>query len=236
MAQSTMYSGINNSPQTTTTAEISATAQTISVDKISAFPAAPNLATLGAGEEAEVIQYSGIQGNTLTGCLRGYDGTTASVWPAGTIIYRAFTLHDYETLCNNIRDLDEGKQNADTAFSGKAQDLKDTPSGMLMGASGALKAAQAGKDYATPPSVVQISLSADGWTGEDPYAQAITIEGVTAKSKIDLQPDAAAIAQLVEDKVQGLYVKNENSVCTAIAIGAAPSSSLTVQATVTEVM
>lgn len=97
-----MYAGINNSPQTVTTAEITASAQSIPVSSTAVFPAGPNLATLGTGDDAEVVQYAAISGNELTGCVRGFGGTTAKIWPTDTVVYRAFTLEDYRRLCANI--------------------------------------------------------------------------------------------------------------------------------------
>lgn len=97
-----MYAGINNSPQTVTTAEITASAQAIPVSSTAVFPAGPNLATLGTGDDAEVVQYAAISGNELTGCIRGFGGTTAKIWPTDTVVYRAFTLEDYRRLCANI--------------------------------------------------------------------------------------------------------------------------------------
>lgn len=113
MLNQTMYVGVNNSPQTTITAEITASAQEIPVLSVAGFPAAPNLATIGTDENAEVIRYNGISGSSLTGCERGFHGTTAKVWPADTLIYRAFSLYDYEALRGNVTQLDTDKLGAD---------------------------------------------------------------------------------------------------------------------------
>lgn len=90
-----------------------------------------------------------------------------------------------------------------------------------------------------PPGSVRkgtISLSAQ-WDGDGLYTQAVTVPGipVTAKSKVDLQPDMEEIEQLAGDGVAALYVENNNGVLTACAAGAAPSSAMTLQCTVTEV-
>lgn len=49
---------------------------------------APGLITLTNSlsdpANVEIITYTGISGNTLTGCLRGREGTTPRTWPAGT--------------------------------------------------------------------------------------------------------------------------------------------------------
>lgn len=113
MLNQTMYPGINNSPQTTITAEITASAQEIPVLSVAGFPAAPNLATIGTDENAEVIRYNGISGNSLTGCERGFYGTTAKIWPVDTLVYRAFSLYDYEALRSNVTQLDAGKLELD---------------------------------------------------------------------------------------------------------------------------
>ena len=117
MPKTTMYAGINNSPQTVTTAEITATAQAIPVDNIGVFPAGPNLATLGTGDDAEVVQYTAAADGQLTGCVRGFGGTTAKIWPADTVLYRAFTLEDYRRLCANIDALFSEKMDSTGAAS-----------------------------------------------------------------------------------------------------------------------
>ena len=70
-----------------------------------------------------------------------------------------------------------------------------------------------------------------------PYTQAVTVSGatVTAGSRVDVQPGAAALAQLADDGVAALWVENNNGTLTAYAMGAAPSAAMTVQCTVTEV-
>lgn len=113
MLNQTMYVGVNNSPQTTITAEITASAQEIPVLSVAGFPAAPNLATIGTDENAEIIRYNAISGNSLTGCERGFNGTTAKVWPADTLIYRAFTLYDYDAIRGNVSQLDMDKLDTD---------------------------------------------------------------------------------------------------------------------------
>ena len=113
MLNQTMYVGVNNSPQTTLTSEITAAAQEIPVLSVAGFPAAPNLATIGTDENAEVIRYNGISGSSLTGCERGFHSTTAKIWPVDTLVYRAFSLYDYEALRSNVTQLDTDKLDAD---------------------------------------------------------------------------------------------------------------------------
>lgn len=80
-----------------------------------------------------------------------------------------------------------------------------------------------------------VSLSTD-WEGSDPYRQVVSIPGTTPHSKIDLQPDADLLAQLVSDGVTALWIENDAGTLRACALGAAPSSGLEVQCTITEVI
>ena len=112
---------------------------------------------------------------------------------------------------------------------------KITASGILKGdGSGGVSAAVAGTDYQAPEAKIAITLSAS-WTGSGPYTQTVTVSGGTASSIISLQPSPAQAAQLIQDGVQVLQIDNNNGTFTATAIGAAPSSALTLQATRREV-
>ncbi len=124
MALSTMYEGKNNSPVTDITSAISATDQIIPVTDISVFPAAPNLATIGSDENAEVIRYNGIDGNSLTGCERGFGDTEAKAWPSSSVISRQITKYDMDTLRGNVLDLNTRKQNT---YSADAAQWDTTP-------------------------------------------------------------------------------------------------------------
>lgn len=86
------------------------------------------------------------------------------------------------------------------------------------------------------PVVRTISLSEE-WTGdESPYKQTVTISGytVTANSKIDIQPNAEALAQLMEKGVSALYIENNDGTLTAVAVGE-KTDAMTLQCTVEEV-
>lgn len=87
------------------------------------------------------------------------------------------------------------------------------------------------------PEKLTISLS-DTWTGDtSPYTQSITISGytVTLNSKVDIQPSAEVLAQLINDGVLALYIANDDGTLTAVAVGEKPSAAMTIQATIEEV-
>lgn len=105
MAYREMYPGINNSPVIEIAVSVSATDTRITVTDATQLPAAPNLLTIGNDENAELVLYNGVEDNTLTGCIRGFNGTLAQVWMAGNVAYRAFTEYDYAALVENFKTL-----------------------------------------------------------------------------------------------------------------------------------
>ena len=72
------------------------------------------------------------------------------------------------------------------------------------------------------------------WTGTGPYTQVVTVSEADADSKVDLQPDATIIQKLIDAGTTALYIVNDNGVFSAVALGAAPTESLTVQCTITK--
>lgn len=72
------------------------------------------------------------------------------------------------------------------------------------------------------------------WTGTGPYTQTITVAEADANSKVDLQPDATIIQKLIDAGTTALYIVNDDGVFSAVAIGSAPTESLTVQCTITK--
>ena len=81
-----------------------------------------------------------------------------------------------------------------------------------------------------------ITLSAT-WQGTSPKYQTVTVTGasVTANSYIEIQPSPAQISALLSAGTRALTVENNGGTLTAYAIGAAPSTAMTVQCTVVEV-
>lgn len=81
-----------------------------------------------------------------------------------------------------------------------------------------------------------ITLVANNWSGEsNPWSQIVTINGVTANSKIDLQPTAAQIVELQDSDI-ALMAENNYGTITVYAFGSKPTIDYTMQVTLTEVV
>ena len=103
-----MYPGIPFSPATTLASGIGAADTTIPLTDASVLPDAPNYATIGVDEGGEVILYAAKAGNLLSGCVRAVEGA-AQQWNAGSVIGRNWNNIDYQTLADNLREMDSAK-------------------------------------------------------------------------------------------------------------------------------
>ena len=80
-----------------------------------------------------------------------------------------------------------------------------------------------------------VNLPASAWVGEGSvYSQVVTINGITARSQVDLTPSAEQLA-IFYDKSIAFVAENEDGVVTVYAIGQKPENDYTMQATITEV-
>lgn len=80
-----------------------------------------------------------------------------------------------------------------------------------------------------------ITMATASWTGSGTtYTQSVVVDGVSVADggKVDLQPDADVIAQMISDGTIALYIQNVNGALTAYAVGAAPTADITVQCVV----
>lgn len=109
MAISAMYPAKAGSPKTELAVELSAVATSMTLADASVLPTAPNLAVIGDDSDAEVVSYTAITGNVVSGLVRGLGGTTASVWASGSEVARNYTSYDHDRFIENIVDLETNK-------------------------------------------------------------------------------------------------------------------------------
>ena len=83
--------------------------------------------------------------------------------------------------------------------------------------------------------IVNISVPAYAWSGGDHmYSQVVAVEGVTARTQVDLTPSAEQLA-IFHEKDLAFVTENVDGVVTIYAIGDKPLYDYVIQATLTEV-
>ncbi len=96
-----LYKGIEGSPITYLAADISAGQTTISIADDTALPEAPNIATIGFGENIETVKYGQKSNGVLQEVVRGVEGIPRA-WQAGTEVARFFTAYDHLAMIDKI--------------------------------------------------------------------------------------------------------------------------------------
>lgn len=80
-----------------------------------------------------------------------------------------------------------------------------------------------------------IKLLASAWEGKtSPYSQVVTLAGLTANSKVDLQPSVEQL-EIFHQKDVAFTTENESGILTVYAVGDKPSLDYIIQATIMEV-
>ena len=82
--------------------------------------------------------------------------------------------------------------------------------------------------------MTQILLPAASWKGgESPYYQAVSVDGISVNSFVELMPSVEQVGQLLRT---ALTAVNEDGVVTVYAYGDKPLEDMTIQAALTEVV
>lgn len=85
------------------------------------------------------------------------------------------------------------------------------------------------------PRLTTVSIPASGWIGSSsPYNQVISVNGVNANSKLDLQPTSEQISSLQDSEIS-LMASNNNGVVTVYAFGGKPTVDYNMQILITDV-
>ena len=94
----------------------------------------------------------------------------------------------------------------------------------------------AGGGTASSPKLTEVYIPVESWNDEgDLYYQVVDCNGVTAYSKLDLQPTPEQIISLQNEEIS-LMATNNNGMVTVYAIGGRPSSDYTMSVLITEVI
>lgn len=99
-----LYPPMPRSPVTYLSQAIDEIVTTVEVDNTAKLPVAPNIATIGAGEDSETIKYTGKVGNNLTGVTRGFEGEARS-WNKGAPIANVPCAQHFKSLQSAIATL-----------------------------------------------------------------------------------------------------------------------------------
>lgn len=156
----TMYPGIPFSPQAVLTDNIGAADTIIKVSDVSAFPDAPNYATIGTDEDGETILYTAKTATALSGCTRGVEGT-AKAWAAGELIGRNFTAADHAALIENVEEAAKKAEADGVTFEDGETFQQKYDSGELTGPPG-----DPGDQGPAGPGAneITVTLPASGWS------------------------------------------------------------------------
>ena len=192
-----LYPGIAFSPQATLTNNLGAADTIIEVSDASAFPPAPNLATIGTDEEGETILYTAKTETALSGCKRGVEGT-ARAWTAGELIGRNFTAKDHADLIAAVSET----RDAATAAAGAATDAGTAATNAQAAAKAAQEAAAAAEGKATTAATTATQAAKDA---------------AKAKENAQTAADAAATAQGAAETAQTAAISASSAATTAQA-------------------
>lgn len=158
----TMYPGIPFSPQATLTASIGEADTIIKVSDVSAFPDAPNYATIGTDEGGETILYTAKTTDSLSGCQRGVEGA-AKAWAAGELIGRNFTAADHKALIENVKNAAKTAEADGVTFEDGETFQEKYDNGELTGKQGEPGTPGTPGPQGPGANTISVSLPSSGW-------------------------------------------------------------------------
>ena len=104
-----MYKAKLGSPETTLAAAITAGATSMTLEDATVLPSAPNIAVIGDENNVEIVSYSSISGNTVSGLVRGVGDSVGSAWSKGATVARYVSSYDNDAFKGNIEALETNK-------------------------------------------------------------------------------------------------------------------------------
>lgn len=94
---------------------------------------------------------------------------------------------------------------------------------------------------AGPPASFQVVQTTSSWSAQNTpggvqyWQQVVAIPDLAAQAQVDIALDADGLNRLLDDGVTALWAENDSGTCTVKALGAAPTATLTLYLTITEV-
>ena len=129
-----MYQGIANSPETFLTNNLVSGNTVMYISDASVLPDLPTLAVIGKDQKAETIKVLSKRSDNGFNIERGIEGF-ARDWEKGEVVARNFTNYDYQTLIDNVGELDNNKVDKVNGKQLSTNDFTDTQKEKLAGLS-----------------------------------------------------------------------------------------------------
>ena len=172
-------------------------------------------------------------------CVWVYNDKLWLVWARNTVSVPGQTTQYYYTYqrLETIQAYAGGSMSGTPDFDGQVGFLATDTNKLKYGYNGSWYSL-ANESYVQKYAqhTLSYTLLAASWSS---LAQTLNISSsytVTSNTKVDMQIDGTAYTALESADCKGLYIENNNGTLTAQAIGSAPSTDITVQLTIMEVL
>ena len=99
----------------------------------------------------------------------------------------------------------------------------------------AINAAINGKSDKTLSETASILSSAWAKVAEDVFKAPLTLSGLTAKTKVDVNTTVEVVQTMTNDGICAIYVENTNGTAKAVSVGNKPTQTITLSLSLVEV-
>lgn len=84
--------------------------------------------------------------------------------------------------------------------------------------------------------VEDIQIRASTWVESSGlFKSTLSIEGLTAKTKVDVNMTASIVKIMIDDEINAIYIENNDGTAVAVAMGSKPTQDITLSITLQEV-
>lgn len=81
-----------------------------------------------------------------------------------------------------------------------------------------------------------ITIQSSSWNEDsDLFKAPLSIEGLTAKTKVDINTTAEIVKTMMENGIYAIYIENDNGTASAVAVGDKPTKNITLSVSLMEV-